>query len=50
MTDSMSQAFPEGQQRARSRVDSLARVAAILTGCAAFLAGLYFVFLYFLAD
>ena len=49
MTDMIGQALPEGQQRALFHMDRFARTVAILTGCAAFLAGLYFVFLYFLS-
>ncbi len=50
MTDSIGQALPEGQLRPRSPMDRFARTAAILAACAAFLAGLYFVFLYFLSN
>jgi hypothetical protein len=49
MTQSIGQALPEGQLRPRSPMDSLARTASILAGCAVFLAGLYFVFLYLLS-
>jgi hypothetical protein len=49
MTDAINQALPEGHRPARSPMDRFARSAAILAGCAAFLAGLYFVFLYFLS-
>jgi hypothetical protein len=49
MTDVIGQALPEGQPSMRSPVDRFARTAAILVDCAAFLAGLYFVFLYFLS-
>lgn len=48
MTDSINQARPEGQLRARSPVDFV-RITAIPTGCIVFLAGLYFVFLYLLS-
>jgi|PeaSoiMetatran63_FD_contig_31_2188137_length_297_multi_12_in_0_out_0_1 hypothetical protein len=50
MMDLSNQALPEGQLRARSSLDRFARTAAILTGCVAFLAGLYFVFLYLLSS
>jgi hypothetical protein len=50
MTESIGQALPEGQLRARSSMDRFARTTAILAGCAAFLAGLYFVFLYLLSN
>jgi hypothetical protein len=49
MTDAINQALPEEQRPARSPMDRFARTAAILAGCAAFLTGLYFVFLYFLS-
>lgn len=49
MTEPTGHALSEGQPHPRSPVDRLARTAAILAGCAALLAGLYFVFLYLLS-
>ena len=49
MMDSIGQALSEAQMGARPSVDRFARTAAILAACVAFLAGLYFVFLYLLS-
>jgi hypothetical protein len=49
MTDVIGQPLAEDQHSVQSPMGRFARNAAILAGCAAFLAGLYFVFLYFLS-